>query len=317
MSDTRPPWRLVLAQTICRPLPPFLSQRVRAVLYPWSAALRHSFEYVVRCQTGSLFKGNTGDFTCYAISVHGYNTFRNWAIALGITQPGDTIIEVGANTGTETMGFSDIVGPTGKVFAFEPVPRNLNVLTENLGLNHATNVKVYPIALADRPGTAKFQLPTAANSGIGRLDSGTDSEGTIEVKLERLDDLAEEIGPSSLIAMDAEGAELLVLRGGRKYIERFMPVIILEARQVLLERMGLSLEALRGELAGLGYEILLIDKVGLKEIPSGAGIEAHQGDWLCVPAGRRKLVSSVQSSLRKCMFLPCISGLNPMTASAR
>ena len=311
------PLRLSLARVLCRALPPVLGQRLRSIVYPWNTALRHSADYVVRCQTGSLFKANTGDFTCYPMSVHGYNTFRNWAIALAVVRPGDTIIEVGANTGTETMGFSDFVGPSGKVIAFEPLPRNLKMLDVNLRLNKTRNVTVLPLALGNKQGTAEFHLPTSTNSGIGYLKPGGGSGDAITVEVETLDNLADRIGPSKLMAMDAEGAELLVLQGGRKYVSRHKPIVILEAQKVLLDRLGLSLAALRDELTGLGYELFLIERWGLKRLSPTVPLEQYQGDWLCVPGGGGGAVEAIRSSLWKCALMPCIPGFNPMTRASR
>ena len=63
----------------------------------------------------------------YPFAVHGYFYCTAWGITLAIFAPGDTIVEVGANVGTETIGFSDIVGRSGRVIAFEPVPANIAV----------------------------------------------------------------------------------------------------------------------------------------------------------------------------------------------
>ena len=43
-----------------------------------------------------------------------------------MTNNGDVILEVGANVGTETVSYADIVGPDGIVHAFEPVPSNVS-----------------------------------------------------------------------------------------------------------------------------------------------------------------------------------------------
>jgi len=313
----RPPRRLAIAQTVCRPLPPLLGQRLCEVIYPWSVASRHSFDFIVRCQTGSVFEGNTGDFPCWPFGVQGYNTFRNWGIALAIVRNGDTIIEVGANTGTETMGFSDIVSATGRVFAFEPVPCNLDRLENNLRLNNTRNVLILPFALGDRRGVASFGLPAKRNSGVGHLDGNAEADNTIQVKIETLDDMADQIGESKLIVMDAEGAEILVLRGGRKYIQKYMPVVVVEAHRRLLDRMGFSLEALYREIVELDYEVFQIATFGLRRIRPRVPLERYQGDWVGVPSGRVQTVKKIRSSLRKCLFLPCIAGLNPMTAGAR
>src|SRR5690606_10295851 len=122
------PIRLSLAQTLCRYLPPILSQRVRSKIYPISVAYSDDYQFSVQSLTGSMFESRTSEYHGYKFAVHGYLYWRAWAIALAICEPGDTIIEIGANIGTETVGFADIVGGEGRVFAFEPFPDNVQSL---------------------------------------------------------------------------------------------------------------------------------------------------------------------------------------------
>jgi hypothetical protein len=90
-----------------------VSFRVRKRLYPAARALQDDHAFAVRAQTGSVLRCRTSDKHAYAFGVHGYNDWRLWAIALATCARGDTIVEIGANVGTETVGFSDIVGPAG------------------------------------------------------------------------------------------------------------------------------------------------------------------------------------------------------------
>lgn len=138
------PVRLAIAQRVCRNLPPLFAQRLRSVIYPFEQASRDDYEFIVRAQTGSIFKNTTSDYHAYPFSVHGYSDWRNWAIALALCSPGDTIVEVGANVGTETIGFADIVGSLGKVYAFEPLPSNLIALEDIMRLNQLQNVTILP-----------------------------------------------------------------------------------------------------------------------------------------------------------------------------
>ncbi len=55
---------------------------------------------------------------------------------------GDIVIDVGANIGYYTLIFAQLVGKTGKVFAFEPEPKNFEILKKNIEINNYGNVTV-------------------------------------------------------------------------------------------------------------------------------------------------------------------------------
>jgi hypothetical protein len=65
---------------------------------------------------------------------------------------GMTVMDVGANLGLYSLLISRAVGPSGKVYAFEPVPEIFARLKEHIALNNATNVIPVPIALSDEKG---------------------------------------------------------------------------------------------------------------------------------------------------------------------
>ena len=70
--------------------------------------------------------------------------------------PGNVVLDLGGNIGYYTLLFARRVGPSGKVFAFEPDPDNFALLQENIESNGYENVVLVPKAAADRAGPARL-----------------------------------------------------------------------------------------------------------------------------------------------------------------
>jgi FkbM family methyltransferase len=310
---TKKPTRLTVAQKICRPLPPVISQKIRDWLYPYATARQDNYEFLVTSQTGSRLRGTTKDFHGYPFSVHGYYEWRNTAIALAIASPGEVIIEVGANVGTETVGFSDIVGEQGTVYAFEPLPSNADFLRDLARRTTHPNIVVHTRALSDRNETVTFQIPVEHMSGSGFITrTGGDSEtGTVEVHCSTLDSLSRDIDPARIIFMDTEGEEIRILRGAEGYIQQCRPAIVLEASPQLLDRAGFTIGDLYREVTDLGYTPYKIVRFGLEKVtlPDPDNID----NWLCLTPDQRPVVGRVRRSILACGLMPCVRGLNPLS----
>ena len=308
------PFRLALAQKVCRPLPPLISQRIRTFIYPQKHAFGDDYEFQVQALTGSWFRHRTSDFHGYPFSVHGYYEWRNWTIALAVCRPGDRIIEIGANIGTETVGFADIVGRKGCVYAFEPFPDNVRAIQSNVSLNGLNQVTVFAVAVGASDGRVRFVAPPDKHaSGIGFVaHTGTEvNEAAIDVECVTLDSLRRELGPCQAIFMDAEGAEIDILRGGRSYMTEFQPVVVLEASPRHLKRSGFDLHDLYQEVTILGYKAYHIGRFSVRDISLTTNRAAN---WLCLPASQQGALASVNWLIRRCGLLPCIAGLNPMVS---
>jgi FkbM family methyltransferase len=309
---------MFMAQAICRPLPPIVSQRLREFVYPTEIALRDDYGFVVAGQTGSLLKSSTGDYHGYRFGVHGYFEWRNIAIAKALCRPGDTILEIGANIGTETIGYADIVGPGGKVYAFEPLPSNVAALYESLRLNPGHNVEVFPLAVGACCAPLRFSIPTEAGySGLGHLNLGGVAGGseTIEVECVTLDSLSARLGPAKAIFMDVEGAEILVLRGARNYLAQCRPAIVLEADARWLGRLNFTPADLGNELSSCAYDLYRMTRLGLALIdPKAMKTEdtAKFSNWFCLHSSNRGMAQAVSRLLKRCGLLPCIAGINPI-----
>jgi FkbM family methyltransferase len=157
---------------------------------------------------------------------------------------GSVFYDVGANVGIYSLLSSQLVG-SGKVYAFEPVPRNLTYLRKHLKLNHVDNVAVLALAICDATGPAHFEVETTGL--MGQLAAG----GSVTVSTATLDSLVENgtVAPPNFIKMDIEGAEFPALRGARFIFERYRPVLFLATHGCTVERECREL------LASWGYEI--------------------------------------------------------------
>jgi FkbM family methyltransferase len=140
--------------------------------------------------------------------------------------PGTTVWDVGAHVGFYTVLASRAVGDLGHVHAFEPSPENRLRLLEALRLNDAQNVVVHEVALAARSGSAPLYRHRFSTSWT--LVEARGDEPDSEVACTTIDELAGALGVPDLIKIDAEGAELDVLRGGVNALRATDTVLIVE-----------------------------------------------------------------------------------------
>lgn len=128
---------------------------------------------------------------------------------------GDTIWNVGANVGVYTLQLAHMVGASGRVVAFEPNPRTVELLRRNVQLNRFSDrVSVEPVAVSDRTGTV--QLFAAGDSPMARITQPNPLDGeqaAISVQATSLDDYAASHGRPAGIVMDIEGSEIDALLG--------------------------------------------------------------------------------------------------------
>ncbi len=140
-------------------------------------------------------------------------------------KPGMAVYDIGANVGFYSLLSSVLVGPSGRVLAFEPLPRNISFLRRHVELNHLSNVSIIERALSDREGTITFE--EAASHTMGKIGSG--SGGGLQVAMTTVDLLRQHDGAPapSLMKIDVEGAELMVLKGAERTLRECRPVLFL------------------------------------------------------------------------------------------
>lgn len=209
------------------------------------------------------------------------------AVLVRAIQPGDTVLDVGANIGIFSVLASRLVGPDGCVVGFEPGPDNLERLAANLALNGVTNVTVVDKPASDRIEDVTFHLnsdnagehslwnpaknPTSAKSRENPRSIVTHTT-TIDAEVARLS-----LAPPRLIKIDTEGAEHRVLAGAGALLREFeIPYVVAELNEFALTEMGSSQAELRGFMADLGYDTFLLYQDGLlpKLVPRATRIDS-------------------------------------------
>ncbi len=172
------------------------------------------------------------------------------AIIDGIVRPGSIVLDIGANIGLYTCLFAHKAGPSGQVMAFEPEPGVFNLLKRNVGLNDfGDRVQLFNIALSDRRGTADFNVFPEAGSvynSLGNTEAyGLTSCSTISVPTDTLDRVLTDAGlpEVSLIKIDAEGAESLVIEGAGDVLSRAdRTVVVAELNEEAASACSSSIE---------------------------------------------------------------------------
>lgn len=155
---------------------------------------------------------------------------------ISILEPGDTFVDVGGHFGFFTMLGRELVGETGTVITFEPMPRTQEILKENIKCFSApARQQFVPAAAGSAPGKLTFQDFGLVGSAFATSETSRDlrfrKTGEVDVAVRTLDSVAEEFGLTSckLIKIDAENAEIDVVRGAMATIRRLRPSIVIEA----------------------------------------------------------------------------------------
>jgi len=142
-----------------------------------------------------------------------------------IVKQQDTFVDVGSNWGFFSLFVASRRGFAGRVLAYEPFPstfKDLVAVVEESGLGKV--IECRNVALSDFEGRTNMSLPDHTHSGLATIGkSGASCNGQILVGT--LDSLAEK---ASVIKIDAEGSEGAILQGGKDYLRRNRPLLVLE-----------------------------------------------------------------------------------------
>lgn len=195
-------------------------------------------------------------------------------IMLRTIKPGDFVLDIGANIGFFTVLMAKLVGPTGRVWAFECNPAVENKLRNNLDKNQLLNVQVFNRPLWCRDEPVEFWANLDSSGGSALWDPGLCDENRLSrehpVKFNMqgvtLDSLmkTQENAPS-LIKIDIEGAEPAVMRGAQTLLERtdYPTMIISELNPFGMKQMGETTESYRDFMFDRGYELFLPNPNGI------------------------------------------------------
>ena len=168
--------------------------------------------------------------------------------------PGSTTVDVGANVGFFTLKFARWVGEQGCVIAIEPDIENFDALAAKVAATGAeSRVRLHKAAAAAEAGSVRFER-NELHPGDHRISFGVEG---IVVPAVTVDELVMEPGiPSvSLMKIDVQGAEMLVLEGAKRTLCKMRPALFVEVDDRNLGNLGSSAHALVTHLEQAGYEM--------------------------------------------------------------
>lgn len=138
--------------------------------------------------------------------------------------------DVGANVGCHSLTLGRLVRT---VHAFEPYGPVAAQLARNVRLNPDLDITIHQAGLADRAGNLPFFASRSENAGVGTFDADdvmTDKFPAGELPVATGDELVSrgEADPPTLIKIDVQGFEPLVLRGLAHVLARYRPIVVCE-----------------------------------------------------------------------------------------
>ena len=207
-----------------------------------------------------------------------------------IVKAGDVVLDIGANIGAHALLLGRAVGPSGKVYAFEPTDYAYTKLSRNRSLNPDLADRIHCIQsmlvyqeVVGKPTPGLYSSwPLKEEVGLhelhqGRLMTTTGAEArtldsiVLSLKLDRVD----------CIKLDIDGFECGMIRGANAVLSRWHPVIIMELAPYALEEQSETLGNLIDLLKSYGYSLfdlskgtpLVMDSKILESyIPAGASL---------------------------------------------
>jgi FkbM family methyltransferase len=212
--------------------------------------------------------------------------------------PGSVVLDVGANIGAHTLSLGRLVGPMGKVYAFEPTSYAFRKLQSNLALNPEISRRVVTEQVLltcsnklDRSVEVYSSWKVVGDERRHPKHLGI-AQSTEDATVLTLDGYCQssKLSRIDFIKLDVDGFETEVLSGGLQTLQRDLPAICLELAPYALEERGSSLAELLGVLKSVGYRLLSLTRLrdlsdnadSLRtQIPDGSGVNV-----LAVPANR-------------------------------
>lgn len=182
---------------------------------------------------------NPNDFVGSMLETYGEWTYSEITLLSQLVNPGDVVVDVGANIGTHTLSLARQVLPGGFVYSLEPQRLAFEFLNANIVLNNLTNV--FPIHAGAGDHMDSMLVPMVnpnvqANAAAFSIEGHSFGD---RVRIITLDSLR--LGRCTLIKVDVEGMECQVLEGARQTINNLRPILFLENNELEHSQRLLSL----------------------------------------------------------------------------
>jgi FkbM family methyltransferase len=193
-----------------------------------------------------------------------------------LVSPASLVLDIGANIGAHTLHLAQLVGPMGRVLAFEPTDFAFRKLRRNLDLNRslASRVEVFHCFLTANDGVSVPNViysswPLDVEDGLHAKHLGREMKTGI-AQARSLDSILAEHADRKvqLVKLDVDGFECDVLRGASSLLRDTRPIFVMELAPYVLEERGASLDQLVSYFIPNGY--VFYDERTHKRLPSTA-----------------------------------------------
>jgi FkbM family methyltransferase len=194
-----------------------------------------------------------------SISLNGiYEPFET-GLVQELVQPGDTVLDIGANIGYYTLILARLVGSGGRVFAFEPDPENFALLERNVEANGFRNVVLINAAVSDHCGQLKLYR-SESNAGDHHIYASGENRPAVQAAAVSLDEYfrgqSMQIG---LVKIDVQGSEAKVVEGMESLLQAGLPTqMLLEFWPLGLQRAGSEAKQLLDTLSRHAFSLYLV-----------------------------------------------------------
>jgi FkbM family methyltransferase len=187
--------------------------------------------------------------------------------ALAALHAGDAAVDVGANKGGYLHWLRKAVGPTGRVYAYEPQPSLAAYLESVCQIMKWNNVSVHGCALSDVTGVRILNVPGQGDSPGASLEPSV-AERTpcrrYECQVDTLDHQLLGVERVGLLKVDVEGHELQVFRGAKDTLSNHAPAILFECEARHLRQH--TMQDVFAFLRSLGYQGAFFSPKGLRPL---------------------------------------------------
>lgn len=253
-------------------------------VFAWGASLVKDHDGVIAHGVGQGLRFNVA--SSHSAFILGNHEIEVQKLLAEVLRPGMIYYDVGANVGFFATIAARLLGPTGKVICFEPLPENARQIEYNARLNGFSNILVRREALGSSNRTETFHTSSEPTWGmlstVGKLPEKVSGQITVDVRT--LDSLRHEAGlpRPDVIKMDIEGAEADALTGAMATLTADRPLLVIE-----LHRTN-----------GAVTEIL--DKLAYDSAVLGRSIPVRDATWdaniVAVPQERQDLTKLSERS---------------------
>lgn len=168
-----------------------------------------------------------------------------------------SFVDIGANVGEFMLDYSSRKEIVKRVFLFEPQKEQIKALKETIRINNFNHCDLIEKAVSNKTGTLRFNVNSnnTTASGISH-----DNSSNVIVETTTIDEYFDDNTSSPFVFLiDAEGAELSIFQGGRKFIKNNQPLMIFEYNHI--SKKHFNLEDVKSEL-GSNYSIYRLRKDG-------------------------------------------------------